>query len=148
AATEREVMALEARILKDPDVAAVTSYVGRGSPRFYLPLDVQSPKIAFAELMVMTKGKEARKQVADRLQALFENEFPSVRGRVNPLENGPPVGYPVQFRVSGTDPEQTRAIADQAMEILRAHPNLRHVNMDWAERTKTLRVDIDQDKAR
>ena len=83
----------------DPDVVAVTSYVGNGSPRFYLPLDVQTPNLNLGEMMVMTKGGEARERVLAKIQQLFENDFPLVRGRVNRLENGPPVGYPVQFRV-------------------------------------------------
>src|SRR5262249_30978404 len=111
-------------------------------------LDVQMPKLSFAQMMVMTKGQEARARVAKRLQDLFDNDFPSVRGRVNPLENGPPVGYPVQFRVSGPDPVRVRAIGDELAETMRKAPHVRHVNMDWAERNKTLRVDIDQDKAR
>jgi multidrug efflux pump len=148
AATEQEVKAIEKRLQGDADIVAVTSYVGRGSPRFYLPLDVQTPKLAFAELMVMTAGKEARGRVSAKLNEILESDFPSVRARVLPLDNGPSVGYPVQFRVSGADSEQVRAIGDRVAGLMRAHPNARLVNTDWAERTKTLRVDIDQDKAR
>ena len=147
-ATEAEVRAMEARLKGDPDIVAVTSYVGRGSPRFYLPLDVQSPNVALAELMVMTTGKEARNRVTARIQKLFEEDFPAVRGRVLPLENGPSVGYPVQFRVSGPDAGTVRDISEKVGGIMRAHPNLLRVNSDWAERTKTLRVEMDQDKAR
>jgi multidrug efflux pump len=147
-ATEAEVRAMEAKLKGDPDIVAVTSYVGRGSPRFYLPLDVQSPNVALAELMVMTTGKEARNRVTAKIQKLFEDDFPAVRGRVLPLENGPSVGYPVQFRVSGPDANTVRDICEKVGGLMRAHPNLLRVNSDWAERTKTLRVEMDQDKAR
>jgi multidrug efflux pump len=147
-ASQREVEALEALLRKDPDVATVTSYVGTGSPRFYLPLDVQTPNLNLGELMVMTKGGEARERVLAKVQHLLDNGFPLVRGRVNRLENGPPVGYPVQFRVFGQDPAQVRTIADRAAALLRAEPHVRRVNQDWGERLKRLRVDIDQDKAR
>ncbi|MFT3953787.1 MAG: efflux RND transporter permease subunit [Piscinibacter sp.] len=147
-ASQREVAALEATLRDDPDVVAVTSYVGTGSPRFYLPLDVQTPNLNLGELMVMTKGGEARERVLAKIQDLFEHDFPLVRGRVNRLENGPPVGYPVQFRVFGRDNAQVQAIADQLTTLMRAHPNLRRVNQDWGERLKRVRVDVDQDKAR
>jgi multidrug efflux pump len=147
-ASQREVQALEARLKDDPDVVAVTSYVGNGSPRFYLPLDVQTPNLNLGEMMVMTQGGEARERVLSRIQQLFDTDFPLVRGRANRLENGPPVGYPVQFRVFGQDNAKVQAIADQVTTIMRAHPNLRRVNQDWGERLKRVRVDVDQDKAR
>jgi multidrug efflux pump len=121
-ASQREVAALEAKLTSDPDVVAVTSYVGTGSPRFYLPLDVQTPNLNLGEMMVMTRGGEARERVLTKIQSLFENDFPLVRGRVNRLENGPPVGYPVQFRVFGTDNAQVQAAADKVQGILRGHP--------------------------
>jgi multidrug efflux pump len=147
-ASQREVAALEAKLKGDPDVVAVTSYVGTGSPRFYLPLDVQTPNLNLGEMMVMTKGGEARERVLAKIQQLFDEDFPLVRGRVNRLENGPPVGYPVQFRVFGQEPRQVQAIADQVAGIMRADPHLRRVNQDWGERLKRVRVDVDQDKAR
>jgi len=147
-ASQREVAALEAKLKDDPDVAAVTSYVGTGSPRFYLPLDVQTPNLNLGEMMVMTKGGEARERVLARIQKLFDNDFPLVRGRVNRLENGPPVGYPVQFRVFGEEPRQVQAIAGEVANIMRADPHIRRVNQDWGERLKRVRVDVDQDKAR
>ena len=106
-------------------MVAVTSYVGSGSPRFYLPLDVQTPNLNLGELMVMTKGGEARERVLAKIQQLFDNGFPLVRGRVNRLENGPPVGYPLQFRVFGPGAAKVRAIAEQVAAILRADPHVR-----------------------
>jgi multidrug efflux pump len=148
AASEREVKEMEARLDNDPDVVAVTSYVGIGSPRFYLPLDVQTPNLNLGQLMVMTKGGEARERVLHRIQVMLENEFPFVRGRVSRLENGPPVGYPVQFRVTGPDYRKVQQIADEVAGVMRANANIRQVNMNSGERLKKLRVDIDQDKAR
>jgi multidrug efflux pump len=147
-ASQHEVQALERRLKADPDVVAVTSYIGNGSPRFYLPLDVQTPNLNLGELMIMTKGGAARERVLAKIQQLFDTEFPLVRGRVNRLENGPPVGYPLQYRVFGTDNAKVRQIADQMSEILRANAHVRRVNQDWGERLKRVQVDVDQDKAR
>jgi multidrug efflux pump len=147
-ASQREVEALEASLKNDPDVAAVTSYIGSGSPRFYLPLDVQTPNLNLGQLMVMTKGGEARERVLARIQAQFDDGFPLVRGRVNRLENGPPVGYPLQFRVFGPDNRKVQGIADQVAALLRADAHVRRVNQDWGEALKRVRVDVDQDKAR
>lgn len=147
-ASLREVEALEARLRDDPDVVAVTSTVGGGIPRFYLPLDVQTPNLNLGELLVMTRGGEARERVLEKIQAAFDTDFPFVRGRVNRLENGPPVGYPVQFRVFGTDNVQVQTIADQVSAILRADSHVRRVNQDWGERLKRVHVAVDQDKAR
>ena len=147
-ASQREVQALEAALKQDPDVVDVTSYVGSGSPRFYLPLDVQTPNLNLGEVMVMTKGGDARERVLAKIHRLFDDDFPNVRGRVNRLENGPPVGYPVQFRVYGTDEDQVRSIAERVGAVMRANPNVRHVNHDWGERIKRVGVDVDQDKAR
>ncbi len=102
-ASQREVQKLEGLLKGDPDIAAVTSFVGNGAPRFYLPLDAQTPNLSLGEMLVMTKGGEARERVREKIQKLFNEKFPNVRGRVNHLENGPPVGYPVQFRVFGQD---------------------------------------------
>ena len=147
-ASQREVRALEARLRDDPDVVAVTSYVGTGSPRFYLPLDVQTPNLNLGEMMVMTRGGEARERVLAKIQALFDSDFPLVRGRINRLENGPPVGYPVQFRIFGQEHRQVQAIADEVAAIMRASPHLRRVNQDWGERLKRVRVEVEQDRAR
>ena len=147
-ASQREVAALEQGLRDDADIVSVTSYVGMGSPRFYLPLDVQTPNLNLGELMLMTRGDEARERVVAKIQALFENEFPMVRGRVNRLENGPPVGYPVQFRVYGEDNAAVRALAEKVSSIMRGNPHVRRVNQDWGEQIKRMHLDIDQDHAR
>jgi multidrug efflux pump len=148
AASEREVRDLENLLKKDPDIEAVTSFVGEGAPRFYLPLDAQTPNLNLGEMLVMTKGGAARERVMERLRTLFDTKFPNVRGRVNRLENGPPVGYPVQFRVYGNDPGKVREIANRVADVVRGEPHVRAVNQDWGERVKRVRVDVDQDKAR
>ncbi|MGZ8287671.1 MAG: efflux RND transporter permease subunit [Telluria sp.] len=147
-ASEREVRELERQLKGDPDIEAVTSFVGEGAPRFYLPLDAQTPNLNLGEMMVMTKGGEARERVVVKLRKLLDERFANVRGRVNRLENGPPVGYPVQFRVYGNDPAKVREIAARVNGIVRANPHVRGVSQDWGERVKRVRVDVDQDKAR
>ncbi len=147
-ASAREVQKLEQVLKGDPDVEAVTSYVGTGSPRFYLPLDVQTPNLNLGEVMVMTKGGEARERVLSKIQNLFQNDLPNVRGRVNRLENGPPVGYPVQFRVYGDDLGRVAEIGAKVATVMRGNPHVRQVNQDWGERTKRVQIDVDQDKAR
>jgi multidrug efflux pump len=147
-ASQRQVQEIETLLKGDPDIVAVTSFVGNGAPRFYLPLDVQTPNLNLGELLVMTKGGEARERARAKIQKLFENRFADVRGRVNRLENGPPVGYPVQFRVYGKDNAEVRAIAERAAAIMRSQPHVRQVNTDWGERVKRVQVDVDQDKAR
>ena len=147
-ATEREVKAVEALLAGDEHVMSVTSYVGNGSPRFYLPLDQQQPNLNYAQLMVMTRDLAAREVVKKKLERAFETDFPLVRGRVVRLENGPPVGYPVQFRVMGDDPVELRRIAAQVEQKVRAHTDTRHVNNDWGEQVKAMRLTVDQDRAR
>jgi multidrug efflux pump len=147
-ASQREVRELEAQLKNDPDVVAVSSFVGDGAPRFYLGLDAQTPNLNLGEMMVMTKGGEARERVLAKIEKLFATRFPNVRGRANRLENGPPVGYPVQYRVYGSDNAQVRAIAERVAKVMRANPNVRSVNQDWGERIKRVQVDVDQDKAR
>ncbi|MBV8625502.1 MAG: efflux RND transporter permease subunit [Herbaspirillum sp.] len=148
AASQEEVRKLEALLKSDKEIVAVTSFVGNGAPRFYLPLDVQTPNLNLGELLVMTKGGESREQVKERIEKLFDSRFPNVRGRVNRLENGPPVGYPLQFRVYGPDNETVRMISSKVEAIVRKNPNVRQVSQDWGERTKRVQVDVDQDKAR
>ncbi|BCT91315.1 resistance-nodulation-cell division efflux transporter [Lysobacter helvus] len=148
AATDDAVSRFEKQVQRDPDVVAVTGYIGMGSPRFYLPLDVQLPNTNFGQVMVMTKGEHEREKVLKRIEAMFAKDFPNVRGRVQRLENGPPVGYPIKLRVSGPDPLKLPAIVDQVQGVLRADPAIRDVNSDMGERLQTMRLVIDQDKAR
>jgi len=138
----------EARLMKEKGVESVTMWVGSGVPRFYLPLDQIFPQTNVTQAIVLPKDLHEREALRLRLPTLLAEEFPEVRGRVKLLPNGPPVPYPVQFRVVGDDAKQVRQWADQAKEILRRNPNMRGVNDNWNESVKVLRLEIDQDKAR
>ncbi|HOW76249.1 MAG TPA: efflux RND transporter permease subunit [Candidatus Competibacteraceae bacterium] len=148
AATEAEVKRLEARLLQEPGVVNVVSYVGSGSPYFYLSMEKQLDNRNYAQLVVMNRDEEAREAVLKSLNRGFEEDFPAVRGRASRLENGPPVVYPVQFRVVGPDAERLRTIAGELIEVMRAHPSTRDVHTDWRERILSVRLRVDQDKAR
>ena len=138
----------EARMMKEAGVASVTTWVGSGVPRFYLPLEQVFPQSNVSQAIVLPKNLREREALRLRLPELLATEFPEVRGRVKLLPNGPPVAYPVMFRVVGTDALQLRQWADQAKEMLRANASMRGVNDNWNEPVKVLRLNIDQDKAR
>ena len=136
-------------ILKDnPDVTSWSTYVGRGAIRFYLPLNVQLNNDFFAQAVVIAKDVAARKRLQATLEKKLAEEFPSIVSRVSPLELGPPVGWPVQYRVSGPDLTQVRTIGLQLGQVLGSDNNLRRVNFDWMEPARKVRVEIDQDQAR
>ena len=148
AATETQVKKLEAWLERQDGIENYVAYVGTGSPRFYLPLDQQLAQRSFAQLVVLTKGPAEREALREKLIRLFEQDFPSLRGSVLRLENGPPVGFPVQFRVSGPDLPTLQAIAHQIADKMRANPHLSNVQHDWEEPVKVVRIDVDQSKAR
>jgi multidrug efflux pump len=147
-ATEAQAKKFERLMMQQPDVESVTSYVGTGSPRFYLPLDQIFPQTNVSQIVVLPKDAQARTVLRDKIIALFKTDFPEVRGRVKLLPNGPPVPYPVQFRVTGTEVAKVRVIADQVKEIMRRNPNAIGVNDNWNEAVKVLRIELDQDKLR
>ena len=132
----------------DQDVDHWSTYVGQGAVRFYLPLNVQLPNDFFTQLVVVTKGLAQRERAKAKLEQALATEFPSVVGRVYPLELGPPVGWPLQYRVSGVEPEQVRAIAFKVAQILNGTPSARNVNYNWMEPARTVRIQVDQDQAR
>jgi multidrug efflux pump len=146
--TLEQARRLEALLDRDPGIESYVTYVGTGSPRFYLPLDQQLPQTNFAQFVLVARSIPQREQVRSRVLALFDRDFPEARGRVARLENGPPVGFPVQFRVSGEDVATVRSIAGDVAAIMRRDPSARDVQFDWDEPTKAIRVAIDQDKAR
>jgi len=148
AQTERQAKKFEEFIRKEPGVASVTTYVGTGSPRFYLPLNQIFPQTNVSQTVVLAKDLHSREELRKKISDIFKTDFPEVRGRVQLLPNGPPVPYPVQFRVTGTEVEGVRAIADQVKDIMRANPNAVGVNDNWNESIKVLRLDLDQDKMR
>lgn len=132
----------------DTEIVHWSSYVGRGAIRFYLPLDVQLHNDFFAQTIIVTKSLEARERVKKRLEDTLQQKFPEVVGRVFPLELGPPVGWPVQYRVSGDDPNKVREIADKVAGILGKSPDLRNVSFNWMEPIRKLRIRVDQDEAK
>jgi multidrug efflux pump len=138
----------EKRVAQEAGVQSVTAWVGSGVPRFYLPLDQIFPQSNVSQTIVLPKDIESREALRLKLPQLLASEFPEARGRVKLLPNGPPVPYPVQFRVMGPDSVQTRAWADKARAVLQANPNMRGVNDNWNESVKVLRLAVDQDKAR
>ena len=148
AATEAEVKRLEARLMQEEGVINVVSYVGSGSPYFYMAMEKQLANLNYAQLVVMNRDETIREEVLIKLNRWFEDDFPAVRGRASRLENGPPVVYPVQFRVTGPDGQALRAITAKLIEIMRANPHTRDVNTDWREMILSVRLQIDQDKAR
>ncbi len=147
-AVDAEVRKLEALLRQDTDIEHFTAYVGWGSPRFYLSLDQQLPAANFAQFMLMTQDVEAREQVRARLIKLFEQDFQGLRGAVFRIENGPPVGFPVQFRISGEDIPTLRKLAHEIADVMRKNAQVSNVQFDWDEQSKIVRVRIDQDKAR
>jgi multidrug efflux pump len=151
-ATEEQVKRLEKVLASEPllrdNIASYVSYVGSGSPRFYLPFDQQLVNANFGQFIVNTRNNESREIVRARLLQLFDEDFVELRGRVNRLENGPPVGFPVQFRVVGEDKQEVRRIADEVAAAMRANRWTREVNFDWDEASKVIRLRIDQERAR
>jgi multidrug efflux pump len=126
----------------------VVSYVGSGAPRYYLPLDVQLPHRAFSQLVILCSDLKQREALRNDLLTLFEHDFPQLRASILRLENGPPVGFPVQFRVNGQNLQAIRDVSHQIADAMRANPHLRNVQLSWEEPSKVMRVDIDQHKAR
>ncbi|WP_026608145.1 efflux RND transporter permease subunit [Methylocapsa acidiphila] len=132
----------------DPDVARWSTYVGRGAIRFYLPLDVKLANDFFTQAVVVAKDAKARERLHAKLEKALAGQFPSAVARISPLELGPPVGWPVQYRVGGPDIEQVRSIALRLAELLGADAHVKGVNFDWIEPARKLRIKIDQDQAR
>ena len=147
-ATEEQVHKLEAMLKEQKGIDNYVAYVGTGSPRFYLPLDQQLPAASFAQVVVLTDSLESRERLRLWLIETLREEFPDVRTRVSRLENGPPVGYPVQFRVAGEHIETVRALARQVADKVRDNPHVSNVHLDWEEPSKVIRLNVDQDRAR
>jgi len=148
AETEREAKRLEHSVLEDTDVAYVASFIGEGAPRFYLPLDQQLSNQNFAQLLVMSHSVAARERILVRVRHILAEEFPNVRSKADRLFNGPPVGWPVQIRVTGPDRREIRRIAGAVKEVMRATPEVSNVHDDWLEPVPSLKLEIDQDRAR
>lgn len=147
-ATESNVERLEQHLKGDADIDHFSSYVGRGAPRFYLPLNVQLANPFFGQVVIVTNSIAARQRLQSQLEKLLSDEFPNVVGRVYPLELGPPVGWPLQYRVLGPDLEKLRDTAMQVAQVIATAPDARRINFQWMEPQRQLRVQVDQDEAR
>ena len=147
-ASEDMAKRVELRLAQEAGVKSVTTWVGSGVPRFYLPLDQVFPQTNVSQLIVLPTDLKTREILRAKLPALLAQEFPEVRGRVKLLPNGPPVPYPVQFRVVGPDPQVLRLKADEIKAQMRLNPNTRGVNDNWNESVKSVRLEIDQAQAR
>jgi multidrug efflux pump subunit AcrB len=147
-ATDEVVARVEKLLAADPDIDHWSFYVGQGAVRFYLPLDAQLSNDFFAQAVVVIKGHAVRQAVIDRLEKELSDGFDNVMARVTPLELGPPVGWPLKFRVSGPDADKTRSLAQQFAQVLGSDAAVRNINYDWNEPAKVITVEVDQDRAR
>ncbi|HQS00259.1 MULTISPECIES: efflux RND transporter permease subunit [unclassified Polaromonas] len=148
AANELTAKRVEARLLQEAGVSSVSTWIGSGVPRFYLPLDQVFPQTNVSQFIVLPQDLKVRESLRIKLPALLAQEFPEVRGRIKLLPNGPPVPYPVQFRVVGVDPLVLRERADEVKAVMRESAHTRGVNDNWNESVKVLRLEVDQSKAR
>ena len=147
-ANEKVTKRLEARLLQEEGINSVSTWVGSGVPRFYLPMDQIFPQSNASQMILVAQDLKARERLRLKLPELLAAEFPEVRGRSKLLPNGPPVAYPVQFRIVGTEPAQLRLLADEVKAEMRKSPNTRGVNDNWNESVKVVRMEVDQAKAR
>jgi len=147
-ATEAEAKRFEKILDGDPDVDHYSTYVGRGAIRFILTLNVQLANPFFAQVVIVAKDAEARERLHRKLELALAEQFPEVVARVSPLELGPPVGWPMQYRVSGPDLDQVRKTAFDLAGVLGSDSRIRHINYDWMEPARQLHVKVDQDEAR
>ncbi|MFY5899934.1 efflux RND transporter permease subunit [Acinetobacter pittii] len=147
-ATEQAVKKVENFLSKQKGIDNYVAYVGTGSPRFYLPLDQQLPQASFAQFVVLASSLDDRDDIRRSLETQIKQLLPQVRTRVSLLENGPPVGYPLQYRVSGEDLNLVRKEAQQVARVMSENPNTTNVHLDWGEPSKIISIQIDQDRAR
>src|SRR6202040_1955257 len=139
----------EQMLAGDPDIDTYTTYVGQGSPRFWLGLNPVLPNPNFAQVVIVTKDLEARERVKARLEReLAAGALPEARTRVDRFNFGPPVGFPVQFRIVGPDPMKVRGIADQVRAVMAANAKVVDPHLNWGEQVKSIRLEVDQDRAR
>ena len=139
---------IEAVLKNDPDVERWSTNIGRGAIRFYLPLSVELANPFFSQFVVIAKDVGARERLREKLERMLQEEFPNAITRIAPLELGPPVGWPLQYRISGPDINKVREIALQLAQTVAADGRTRRINFDWMEPARQVRVRIDQDQAR
>jgi multidrug efflux pump subunit AcrB len=148
AETKREMDRFEKLLVGDADIVRWSSYVGRGAVRFYLPLDEQLANPFFGQVVIVTKDFDARQRVMARLKKILRDDFVGIDGFVHPLDLGPPVGRPIQYRLSGPDIQGVRSLALKFAEVMGSNPNVGGIIYDWNAPGMALRVDVDQNKAR
>ena len=146
--TEAQAKRLEQRLLADPDVGEFTAFVGEGAPRFFLPLDQQLKTQNFAQFLILPKKTGQRDTVIARVRAALASDFPDVRFKVEELPMGPPVGWAIQLRVQGPDRAEVRRIAEEIKKAAATHPEVYNLHDNWLEPAPSLKLDIDQDRAR
>jgi multidrug efflux pump subunit AcrB len=148
-ATLREAQRFEAVLNKRPEIDHYIDFVGAGAPRFYLPLDQQLAAPNFAQFVVTAKNVKARERLAGELSEVLRRDYPMVRTRISRLENGPPIGFPVQFRVSGPEIGTVRRVAEQVAQVMRGNPDTTNVQFDWDEPAeRSVHFEVDQTRAR
>jgi multidrug efflux pump len=148
AANEAVTKRVEARLMQEPGVESVSTWIGSGVPRFYLPMDNAFPQSNVSQFIIIPKDLKLRESIRIKMPILMAQEFPEVRARIKILPNGPPVAYPVQFRVIGGEPSVLRERADEVTVAMRRNSHTRGVNDNWNESIKVLRLEVDQAKAR
>ncbi len=148
AANDATSRRIERRFMDEPGISSVSTWVGSGVPRFYLPMDLVFPQTNVSQFIVLPKDLKVREAFRVKIPAFMAHELPEVSARVKLLPNGPPVAYPVQFRVAGPEPYQLRQRADEVKALMRENGNMRGVNDNWNEFVKVMRLDVDQTKAR
>lgn len=148
AATEQEAQKFADSLNGDPDIESYSYYVGKGSPRFILTIEPRLPANNFAQFIIVAKDVEARKTLNHKLEQLFDEQFENVRGNIKLIQTGPPSAYPVMLRVTGYDHEEVRELANQVRDTMAKDPSLKNINFDWNEKSKVMRLTVDQDKAR
>ncbi|RMQ45120.1 RND efflux transporter [Pseudomonas amygdali pv. mori] len=146
--TRKVVDRFEASLKDDPDIERWSTYIGQGALRFYLPLDQQLENPFYAQLVIVSKGLEERSALTARLQKRLRDDFVGIGSYVQALEMGPPVGRPLQYRVSGENIDKVRQHAIELAKLLDHNSHVGEVIYDWNEPGKVLRIDINQDKAR
>jgi multidrug efflux pump len=147
--TDASAKRAERLLAGDPDIATYTTYVGQGSPRFWLGLNPVLPNPNFAQIVIVTKDLAARERVKARLErAIADGALPEARARIDRFLFGPPVGFPVQFRVIGPDPMKVRAIAEEVRQVMATDARIIDPHLDWSEQVKSIRLEVDQDRAR
>lgn len=148
AATEQLTLSIEKKLKQDTDIINYTSYIGGSTPRFYLPLDLQLPSTNYAQIVINTRNVSSREATLKRIRIMLDKNYAQLGIRISRLENGPPVGYPVQFRIVGENPDKLRNIATNVAKIVKQNHNTKNVSLDSDEKIRIINVNVDQEKSR